>query len=326
METAARVDERRAGWLANTFGKYFIQWLLLVAVIVLGLVNHNFRQPANLANILLQASFAGIGAAGMTLLIICGAFDLSVAGLLGLCGVALAEVLPGIGVLPAIIATLALGGVLGVANGLVVTKARIPAFIATLGMMNIYLALAFIWTNAQVIPVLNKDFQGLGFGTLLGVPIAFLAMIVVYVIAYLILHYTTYGRYIRAVGSNEIASRVAGLPVDRVRVFAFVLVGIFTALAGILLTGMLSSANAIMATGFELNVIAVVVVGGTSLAGGQGTLFGSFTGALFFTVINNALNMFGVAAYWQYVAVGLIIIFALGIEALRRRFMGVGRG
>jgi len=326
METAAQAGGRRAGALANILGRYFIQWLLVLAVIVLGLLNQNFRQPANLANILLQASFAGIGAAGMTLLIICGAFDLSVAGLLGLCGVALAEVLPAAGVVPAIIATLALGAVLGVANGLVVTKARIPAFIATLGMMNIYLALAFIWTNAQVIPVLNKDFQGLGFGTLLGVPIAFLVMIVVYAVAYLVLNYTTYGRYIRAVGSNEIASRVAGLPVDRVRVFAFVMVGVFTALAGILLTGMLSSANAIMATGFELNVIAVVVVGGTSLAGGQGTLFGSFTGALFFTVINNSLNMFGVAAYWQYVAVGLIIIFALGIEALRRRFMGVGRG
>jgi ribose transport system permease protein len=325
MEAATQGDRRRAGALANILGRYFIQLLLVLAVILLAAINQNFRQPANLANILLQASFAGIGAAGMTLLIICGAFDLSVAGLLGLCGVALAEILPTVGVVPAVIATLGLGAVLGIANGVVVTKARIPAFIATLGMMNIYLALAFIWTDAQVIPMLNRGLQGLGFHTVLGVPIAFLVMIGVYVVAYLILQYTTYGRYIRAVGSNEIASRVAGLPVDRVRVFAFVMVGVFTAVAGILLTGMLSSANAIMATGFELNVIAVVVVGGTSLAGGQGTLFGSLTGALFFTVINNSLNMFGVAAYWQYVAVGLILIFALGIEALRRRFMGIGR-
>ncbi len=324
MEAATQTDRRRAGAVANILGRYLIQLLLVLAVIVLGVINQNFRQPANLANILLQASFAGIGAAGMTLLIICGAFDLSVAGLLGLCGVALAEILPAVGVVPAVIATLCLGAVLGIANGVVVTKARIPAFIATLGMMNIYLALAFIWTDAQVIPMLNKGLQGLGFRTVLGVPIAFLVMIGVYVVAYLILQYTTYGRYIRAVGSNEIASKVAGLPVDRVRVFAFVMVGVFTALAGILLTGMLSSANAIMATGFELNVIAVVVVGGTSLAGGQGTLFGSLTGALFFTVISNSLNMFGVAAYWQYVAVGLILIFALGIEALRRRFMGIG--
>jgi ribose transport system permease protein len=113
--------------------------------------------------------------------------------------------------------------------------------------------------------------------------------------------------------------------VDNVCIFAFTLVGLFTGLAGVLLTSMLSSANVIMATGFELRVIAVVVVGGTSLQGGQGTLLGSITGALFFSVISNALNMFGVAAYWQYVAVGLILVTALGIEALRSRFMEVAR-
>lgn len=122
-----------------------------------------------------------------------------------------------------------------------------------------------------------------------------------------------------------IRQKVAGLPVDNVRIFAFALVGLFTGLAGVLLTSMLSSANVIMATGFELRVIAVVVVGGTSLQGGQGTLLGSITGALFFSVISNALNMFGVAAYWQYVAVGLILVTALGIEALRSRFMEVAR-
>jgi ribose/xylose/arabinose/galactoside ABC-type transport system permease subunit len=330
MAVVAQTDKgsTRNDWLATFIGQYFIQLLLLLAVIILAALNSNFRQLPNLRNVLLQASFAGISAAAMTLLMIAGAFDLSVAGLLGFCGVVLALLLPqqGVwGIVPAVLAALLLGGLLGLVNGVVVTKARIPAFIATLGMMNIYLALGFIPTNAQVVPVTNSAFRTLGTGVVLGLPVPFLVMVVMYLIAHVILKYTAYGRFMRAVGSNQTASRTAGLPVDRVRIVAFVLVGLFTALAGVLLTALLSSANAIMATGFELNVIAVVVVGGTSLTGGRGTLFGSFTGALLFSVINNALNMFGVGAYWQYVAVGLVLIIALGIEAGRKRLMGATR-
>jgi ribose transport system permease protein len=330
LDVLAKTDRAniRNNSVAAFIGQYFIQFLLLLGVIILAAVNPHFRQLPNLRNVLLQASFAGISAAAMTLLMIAGAFDLSVAGLLGLCGVVLALLLPAQGVLaivPAVLAVLVLGGLLGLANGIVVTKARIPAFIATLGMMNIYLALGFMLTNAQVVPVMNSAFRTLGTGVVLGLPVPFLIMIVMYLIAYAILKYATYGRFMRAVGSNETASRTAGLPVDRVRIVAFILVGLFTALAGVLLTALLSSANAIMATGFELNVIAVVVVGGTSLTGGRGTLFGSFTGALLFSVINNALNMFGVGAYWQYVAVGLVLIVALGIEAGRKRLLGVTR-
>jgi ribose transport system permease protein len=320
-------NPRWIGRLAHLLGQYAVQWLLLLAVIVLALLNEHFRQLANLQSVLLQASFAGMGAAGMTLLIVSGAFDLSVAGLIGLCGVALAELFPLIGMVPAILVAVVLGVILGIVNGLVVTKVRIPAFIATLGMMYVYMALAFIWTNAQVIPVAAKSFRFLGTGTLFGLPlpVPFATMIVIYLLGYGILRFTTYGRYIRAVGSNETAARAAGLPVDRIRIVAFALGGFFTAVAGVFLTAYLSSANAIMATGYELRVIAVAVVGGTSLRGGQGTLFGSFTGALFFTVISNALNMFRVDPYWQYVATGLVLITALSIEAVRRNFMGVAR-
>lgn len=313
-------------WLVHSLTQYTIQWLLALAVILLSLANSHFRQPDNLLSVLRQASFLGIGAAGMTLLIINGAFDLSVAGMLGLCGVILAKLLPSVGIAPVIGITLAIGVLLGVVNGLVVTKIRIPAFIATLGMMYIYMAIGFIITNGQVVSVTDPAFRALGTGDALGIPIPFATMILVYAVLYVFLNYTTYGRFIRAVGSSETASKVGGIPVDRVRIVAFALVGLCIGLAGVMLTGYLSSANAIMASGFELRVIAAAVVGGTSLKGGQGTLFGTFTGALFFTVINNALNMFNVGAYWQYVAVGLIIITALGIEALRRRFTGVARG
>ncbi len=322
IETTQTKVERPTSYgipILNFLTKYYIQSLLIISVVVLVVVNPYFGTAENLENILLQASFAGISAAGMTLLIVSGAFDLSVAGLLGLCGVVSSGLLPSLGVVLTVIAALFLGLFLGLLNGLVVTKLRIPAFIATLGMMNIYLALAFIWTQgSRVISVEDASFNVLGTGTLFGVlPIPFLIMVATYLVCYAILNWSVYGRCLRAVGSNEIAARTAGLPVDLIRILAFAIVGGCSALAGVFLTAELSSASAVMASGYELTVIAVVVIGGTSLRGGEGTLFGSFAGALFFAVISSALNILNVGAYWQYVVTGIFLISALGVQALR---------
>jgi ribose/xylose/arabinose/galactoside ABC-type transport system permease subunit len=309
-------------WFGRSLARYTIQYLLLLAVVVIALTNENSRQIANVQSVLLQSSFIGIGAAGMTVVIVNGAFDLSVATMLALCGVVLALLLPTLGAVPVIFVALGLGGLLGIVNGIVVTKLRIPAFIATLGMMNVYLALAFIINGGQVVAVTDKGFRSLGTDDLLGIPIPFLVMIATYLVLHVVLSRTAYGRFIRASGSNETAALVSGIRVDRVRIFAFAILGVCVGLAAVVLTGYLSSANAIMAQGYELRVIAAAVVGGTSLRGGSYTLLGTFTGALFFTVISNALNMYNVGAYWQYVAVGLIIVIALGLDALRRRYTG----
>ena len=310
-------------WFKRSLTRYTIQYLLLIAVVAIFLTNENSRQVNNVLSVLLQASFVGIGAAGMTIVIINRAFDLSVAGMLALCGVVLALLLPELGILPVVVVALVLGGTLGVINGLVVTKLRIPAFIATLGMYYVYLALAFIITDGQVVSVSDKGFRELGTGDVLGLPIPFILMILTYIVLHLLMTRTTYGRNIRAVGSNETAGAVGGIRVDRVRIFAFAVLGVCVGLAAVVLTAYLSSANGIMAQGYELRVIAAAVVGGTSLRGGSGTLLGTFTGALFFTLISNALNMYNVASFWQYVAVGLIIIIALGLDAVRRRYMGI---
>jgi ribose transport system permease protein len=313
---------RSAHVVRRLLADYGSQALLLLAVVALAATNRDFRQPANLQSVLLQASFAGIGACGMTLLIVSGSFDLSVAGQLALAAIAAAKALPYAGVGGAIVAALAVGVGLGVVNGIVVTKAQVPAFIATLGMMYVYIALGLLWIDSQVAVIADATYRRLGTGNVAGLPIPFLIMIVAYLVAYAILRFLTFGRYLRAIGSNERAAKVAGLPVDRVRVFAFALVGLFTALAGVILSATLSSANATMAIGYELTVIAVVVIGGTRLSGGSGTLAGSFTGALLFALISNGLNMFGVGAYWQYVAVGLVLITALAIEGARARLVG----
>lgn len=322
VETPGGSRRGVVGWFRQSLARYTIQYLLLVAVIVIAATNENSRQLANIQSVLLQSSFVGIGAAGMTVVIVNGAFDLSVATMLSLCGVVLALLLPTVGIVPVIGVSLALGGLLGIINGVVVTKLRIPAFIATLGMMNVYLALAFIINGGQVVSVADKGFRSLGTGELLGVPIPFLIMVATYLVLHVVLSRTTYGRFIRAAGSNETAAQVSGIRVDRVRIFAFAVLGVCVGLAAVVLTAYLSSANAIMAQGYELRVIAAAVVGGTSLRGGSYTLLGTFTGALFFTLISNAMNMYNVGAYWQYVAVGLIIIIALGLDALRRRYTG----
>lgn len=319
--TVTAGPNRALAWFKRSLTQYTIQYLLLVAVILIFLTNENARSVNNILSVLLQASFVGIGAAGMTLVIINRAFDLSVAGMLALVGVVLALLLPTVGIAPVFILALVLGGMLGTLNGLVVTKLKIPAFIATLGMMYVYLAFAFIITGNQVVAVRDRTFRELGTGDILGLPIPFILMIITYVVLHLVMTRTTYGRNIRAVGSNETAGAVGGLRVDRVRIFAFAVLGVCVGLAAIVLTAYLSSANGIMAQGYELRVIAAVVVGGTSLRGGSGTLLGTFTGALFFTLISNALNMYNVGAYWQYVAVGSIIVIALGLDALRRRYM-----
>ena len=170
----AQVEEsplrRLLAWFGRSLARYTIQYLLLLAVVVIALTNENSRQIANVQSVLLQSSFIGIGAAGMTVVIVNGAFDLSVATMLALCGVVLALLLPTLGAVPVILVALVLGGLLGIVNGMVVTKLRIPAFIATLGMMNVYLALAFIINAGQVVAVTDKGFRSLGTDDLLGYP------------------------------------------------------------------------------------------------------------------------------------------------------------
>ncbi|MBV9820172.1 MAG: ABC transporter permease [Solirubrobacterales bacterium] len=312
--------ERVRSGLATIAARYTIEVVLVVLVIVLLLTSSSFGTSDNLNGVLRQSAFVGIGAAGMTLLIVSGAFDLSVASLLAVCGIAAGKLVGDVGVVIAVVAALLLGAGLGSVNGLIVSRLRVPAFVATLGTQYVYLAIAYIWTNNQVVVVSNTTFLALGAGSIAGIPTPFLFMIGTYLVCWYLFWRTRYGRHVRAMGSNEQASLIAGVPLERVRVATFALVGVCTALAGVLLTGLVSSADGTVATGYELNVIAAVVVGGTSLNGGRGTLAGSFAGALFFTLVSNALNLYGVGSYWQYVVTGLVLVSALGVEGLRRRF------
>jgi ribose transport system permease protein len=324
-DAAAPPPSRPAMSPAKVVSRYALQIFTAAALVTLAAMLPDFRQWSNLQDVMLQSSFAGLSAAGMTLLIIGGMIDLSVAGIIALTAVTLATLL---GVVPlgvALIISLAVGGGLGLINGLMVTKLNFPPFIATYAMMNVYLAAAFIWTHASTLPLNNDTFLALAAGEVFGVPSFFVLLIAGALGCSFLLQRTRFGRDLRAIGSSEPASRMAGLAVDRTRILAFVLFGLLTSAAGLGLASLLSSASANMSIGYELNVIAVAVVGGTTLLGGSGTLFGTVTAAILFSALDNALNLLNVPSYWQYVVAGVVLAVALVAASRRERAEERGR-
>jgi ribose transport system permease protein len=322
----ADVSPRNSNWsvgaiLRIAFARYTILWLLAIFVVIVSLTNEHFATSENINSVLRQSSYAGIAAAAMTLLIISEAFDLSVGSMLGVCGIATVVLVPEVGIVGALLGAIVIGAFLGSINGLIITRLRIPTLVTTLGTLYVFLAIGFIWTKGEVKAVDSIEFLELGLGNVAGLPTPFVVMIAVYLAGIALLKYTNYGRMVRAIGTNENAAYYAGVPVSRVRVATFILVGVCVGIAAFLQTAQLSSATPTLGQGYELTVIAIVVLGGTSLAGGRGTLLGSFCAALFFSVLSNALNLYGVDSYWSYVAIGAVLITALAIDAGRARLL-----
>ncbi len=307
--------------IKDVASRYALQIFTVTALIAVAIALPDFRQLSNLQDVALQSSFAGLSAAGMTLLIIGGMIDLSVAGIIALTAVTIANLLPQVPLGVAVVLALSVGALLGLVNGLIVTKLRFPPFIATYAMLNVYLAAAFIWTHASTMSLTSNSFLAFASSEILGVPPMFIVMLLGALGCSLLLHQTRFGRDLRAIGSSEVASRMAGLAVDRTRIAAFVVFGMLTSAAGIGLASLLSSASANMSIGYELNVVAVAVVGGTSLFGGSGTLLGTVTGAILFAALDNALNLLNVSSYWQYVVAGVVLAAAL-VAASRRELAG----
>ena len=317
---ATSVTAQRQGWrerILPMVSKQYLAGILLLLCIVVGLIKPAFWGSGNISNVLFQASFVGIAACGMTLLIAGGLLDLSVGGIIAVSSIAVATALPHGTVGSAILLALVIGAALGVANGLLVAFVRIPPFIATLGSLYLFLGLAFIWTQGKVIGITSKNYRHMMTGKIFGLPTPFVLLIILAVLSYFLLWRTYFGRTLRAFGSNERAASLAGLPVKRTKVLAFVFAGVCFALAGCFMAGRLASAEGNMAMGFEMDVIAAVVVGGTALRGGRGTLFGTILGSLLFAVLANALNLLRVASYWQYVLTGVVLIAAIALGARR---------
>lgn len=294
-----------------------------LAVLVLGLgltlLSDNFLTVSNLLNVLRQVSINAIIACGMTMVILTAGIDLSVGSVLAL-GSAITAGLSAGGTNPllAILAGLGVGALVGFVNGAMVTKGAVPAFVATLGTMAIARGLTLVYTGGRPITGLPSAIQFIGTGYLGPIPVPIVIMAIVAVLVYIFLRHTPYGRYLYAVGSNPEAARFAGIPVNRVLRIAYVLTGILSVLAGMILIGRLNSAQPMAGQSFEMDAIAAVVLGGTSLAGGQGGVAGTLVGALIIGILENGLNLLKVPSFWQQVAKGAVILGAVLLDRRRK--------
>jgi ribose/xylose/arabinose/galactoside ABC-type transport system permease subunit len=283
-----------------------------------------FMTSGNWLNVARQASLTAILGVGMTFVILTAGIDLSVGSMVALSAVSGALMIDkhGWGMWEAVLLMLGVGALLGLINGLIITIGKIPPFIVTLGTMQIYRGAASQLTAGQPISFLNKkvpDWDVWGTRSLGPFPSPVIIAFVTFLIGFLILRYTRLGLYVYAIGGNETATRFSGVQIDRYILAVYTFMGICCGIAAIMLTSRLNSAKADFATGEELNAIAAVVIGGTSLFGGEGTIVGTMIGALLMAVIRNGLTLMHISAFYQQIVIGAVIILAVLVDRLRRR-------
>jgi len=304
---------------------------LLILCGVLSMLTDKFFTPDNGVNVLRQIAVNICIATGMTLVVLTGGIDLSVGSVLALCGavtaglwrngigIVSADLLIGFTFLGAVLAGLAVGALLGWFNGFTITRFKVPPFVATLAMLTIARGLTMLYTKGHPISNLGKDFAFIGSGILLGIPVPVWLAIVVVLLAAFLTQKTKMGRYIYAIGGNEQAAKLSGISISRVKIKVYAMAGVLAALGGIIVTARLDSAQPNAGMSYELDAIAAVVIGGTSLNGGRGSIWGTVMGAVIIGVLNNGLVLMNVSPFWQQVVKGAVILLAVIIDKLGDR-------
>lgn len=292
---------------------------LVIFSFIVSLLSDRFLTGPNIFNILRQTAINAILAVGMTFVIIKGGIDLSVGAIFGFSGAVTASLIArGYAVSIAVILGLVTGLVIGLINGFIISKGKLQPFIVTLATMTIFRGATLVFTDGKPISAgyeANAEiFSKIGNGYTLGIPNPILIMIFVFALGYFILMHTSIGRYVYAIGGNEEATKLSGINVHRVKLFVYGISGALAALSGIIITSRLSSAQPTAGTGYELDAIAAVVLGGTSLAGGIGSVLGTVVGALIIGILNNSLNLLNVSSYYQLLAKGLVILIAVLVD------------
>lgn len=300
--------------LRRVAGKLQALWILLVVAIVLSFASPAFATSSNLLNVALATSVTALLAVGQTFVIILAEIDLSVGSVLSFSAAVTALVLQHHSTVVGILTGLAVGAAVGVVNGVLVTKTRMPSFIVTLAMLSIMAGLSLQVTQGNPITVTDYNFQSIGQARMVGVPVPVWIMVAVFVVFGVILARTKFGRYIYATGDNPEAARLSGIPTDRVKILAFAISGMLAALAGFIITARLSTAEPTAGSGMELEAIAAVIIGGTSLLGGRGDMVGTVVGALLLGVIDNGMNLLNVSPFLQNVVKGIVILLAVLLD------------
>lgn len=295
------------------FQKYLIYIVLLILVVALSFTSPAFLTKSNILTMLRQLSINGIVAVGMTFVIITGGIDLSVGSIIALAGIvacnfAHPDTYPVI--LPIVIG-IAIGVVCGLINGTVYAKGNVVPFIATLGMMTVARGLTQVYNNGMPVINVSDTYGVIGGGYVAGMPIPILIFIAMILLGIFILNYTKFGRYVYALGGNEQAARVSGINVTKIKVAVYGISGLLASLAGIVLSSRVMAGTVVAGTGYELDAIAAVAIGGTSMAGGSGSIIGTTAGVLIIGVMNNGLDLLNISSYYQQIIKGIIIVAAV---------------
>jgi ribose transport system permease protein len=295
---------------------------LLILVIIVSVLSPTFFTVPNLLNVFRQTSINAIIAAGMTFVILTGGIDLSVGSILAFSGAVAASMLAsGSSVVVATIVAVVIGALSGFANGIVISKGKLQPFIATLATMTILRGLTLVFTNGKPVAIGTSNnaisFGKIGGGQIAGIPTPAIIMVLAFAVCFYILTQTKMGRYVYALGGNEEATKLSGLDTDKIKTYVYTISGILAAIAGVIVTARLYSAQPTAGSGYELDAIAAVVLGGTSLSGGQGTIIGTVIGALIIGILNNALNILDVSSYYQMIVKGIVILIAVLLDRKR---------
>jgi inositol transport system permease protein len=305
----------------NALRQYGIFLAFLLICCFLSYASSQFLTVSNWTIIITQVSINALLAFGVTFVIITGGIDLSVGSIVAVAGVvaALLASQPDLPLIVPIFGGLLAGLAFGLLNGLIITKSKIAPFIVTLGIMTIGRGLALILSKGRPISNLSDSFNFIGGGDVIGIPFPIIVLVIVFIISYLLLKNTVFGRYVYAIGGNEQAAWASGINVNKIKMAVYALCGTLAGLAGILLTSRITTGQPNAGAGFELDAIAAAIIGGTSTSGGTGTIAGTLIGALLIGVINNGLDLLNVSSYYQQVIMGAIIIGAVLLDSWNQK-------
>ena len=294
--------------------------VIVVLILVFSWINPRFASLSNLTNVLTQASYYIIIAVGMTFVITSAGIDLSVGSILALVTVIGFELIKGgMNPLLGVLLMFVMGTLIGTITGLLIAFVKIPPFITTLGMMVSLRGLALLHSAGNMHYGLPSSITWLGQGAVFGVPVPIIIALVFALFGAWLFNHSKFGLHVRAIGGNREAARLAGVPVNRIEVLVYALMGLFTAIGGLIMIARIDSTQATIATSMEIHVIAAVIIGGTSLFGGRGSIYGSVLGAILLSTMTNALVIAGVDYFWQLVVMGIIVLIAVAIGNLRER-------
>ncbi|MEA4912441.1 MAG: ABC transporter permease [Oscillospiraceae bacterium] len=300
------------------------EFMILVVLIALcaamSILTDRFLTMTNIMNVLRQISTVGITATGLAFVIMTGGMDLSTGSIISIGGMTLAFLYThGVNIYLALLLALLLGAVIGSINGMIIMRFSLNPFVVTLATSYIIKGFSYLYTQGMPVSFTGTPINYLGSGYLFGkIPMMAVCMIVVLIIGHIVLTKTPYGKYVLAVGGNMKAAELSGLPVVAIRVIAYAMVGVLASFSGVLYTCNLNMADSATGIGYETNILAAVVIGGTPLGGGKGTIFGVFIGAAIMGIIKNAFVLLNISTYWQYISIGAIILIAIMSERLKK--------